>query len=114
MPCSTWPAPASRGATARTTTRTGFEHLNALLRRRVREDEGRRPEPTAMAIDAQSIKPSTNAPAAGQGIDVGKKIVGRKRSIVIDTTGLLLTALVTATSIQYSTAGETLEWRITS
>ncbi len=32
-----------------------FEQLNALLRRRVREDEGRTPEPTAMVIDAQSI-----------------------------------------------------------
>lgn len=51
-----------------------FEHLNALLRRRVREDEGRRPEPTAMVIDVQSIKTSTNVPAAGQGVDVGKKI----------------------------------------
>jgi transposase len=91
-----------------------FEHLNDLLRRRVRENEGRRPEPTAMVIDAQSIKTSTNVPAADQGVDVGKKIVGRKRSIVIDTTGLLLTALVTAASIQDSTAGETLINRIAS
>ncbi|KAA6214931.1 IS5 family transposase [Streptomyces albofaciens JCM 4342] len=89
-----------------------FEQLNALLRRRVREDEGRTPEPTAMVIDAQSIKTSANVPAAGQGADVGKKIVGRKRSVVIDTTGLLLAVLVTAASIQDSTAGETLLNRI--
>ncbi|KEF01943.1 transposase [Streptomyces rimosus] len=89
-----------------------FEQLNALLRRRVREDEGRQPEPTAMVIDAQSIKTSANVPAAGQGADVGKKIVGRKRGVVIDTTGLLLAVLVTAASIQDSTAGETLLNRI--
>ncbi|KOT58929.1 hypothetical protein ADK44_19010, partial [Streptomyces rimosus subsp. rimosus] len=49
-----------------------------------------------------------NVPAAGQGADVGKKIVGRKRSVVIDTTGLLLALLGTAASIQDCTAGETL------
>jgi hypothetical protein len=30
-------------------------------------------------LDAQSIKTSANVPAAGQGIDAGKKIAGRKR-----------------------------------
>ncbi|MEU5403581.1 IS5 family transposase [Streptomyces sp. NPDC005963] len=89
-----------------------FEQLNALLRRRVREDEGRTPEPTACIIDAQSVKTSTNVPARDQGADVGKKIVGRKRSIVIDTTGLLLTVLVTAASVQDSVAGRTLLDRI--
>ncbi|MGW6290307.1 IS5 family transposase [Streptomyces sp. NPDC055107] len=85
-----------------------FEHLNALLRRRVREDEGRSPEPTGFVIDAQSVKTSTNVPAREQGADVGKRIVGRKRSIIIDTTGLMLTVLVTAASIQDSVAGERL------
>ncbi|GAA3135863.1 hypothetical protein GCM10010521_22440 [Streptomyces rameus] len=41
-------------------------------------------------IDAQSVKTSTSVPAAGQGVDAGKKIVGRKRNIVTDTLGLLL------------------------
>ncbi|MFI1255291.1 IS5 family transposase [Streptomyces netropsis] len=85
-----------------------FENLNALLRRRVREDEGRSPEPTGFVIDAQSVKTSTNVPAREQGADVGKRIVGRKRSIIIDTTGLILTVLVTAASIQDSVAGERL------
>ncbi|MFE2019145.1 IS5 family transposase [Streptomyces sp. NPDC059499] len=85
-----------------------FEHLNALLRRRVREEEGRSAEPTGFVIDAQSVKTSTNVPAREQGADVGKRIVGRKRSIIIDTTGLMLTVLVTAASIQDSVAGERL------
>lgn len=53
-------------------------------------------------IDSQSIRSSTNVPAIDQGIDAGKKIVGRKRSIVIDTVSLLLTVLVTAASVQDS------------
>ncbi|GAX57160.1 DDE transposase [Streptomyces olivochromogenes] len=56
-------------------------------------------------IDAQSVKTSTSVHAADQGIDAGKKIVGRKRSIVSDTLGLLLAVLVTAASVQDSVAG---------
>lgn len=59
-------------------------------------------------IDAQSVKTSTSVPASTQGIDAGKKIVGRKRSIITDTLGLLLAVLVTAASVQDSTVGRTL------
>lgn len=45
-------------------------------------------------LDAQSIKTSANVPAAGQGIDAGKKIAGRKRHLGVDTLGLLLAVLV--------------------
>ncbi|PBC70338.1 transposase [Streptomyces sp. TLI_235] len=85
-----------------------FEQLNGLLRRLVRTAEGRDPEPTACIIDSQSIKTSTNVPVAGQGADVGKRIVGRKRNIVTDTIGLLLVVLVTAASVQDGTAGRQL------
>jgi transposase len=47
-------------------------------------------------------------PARTQGIDAGKKIVGRKRSIITDTLGLLLAVLVTAAGAQDSTAGRAL------
>lgn len=50
----------------------------------------------------------TSVPAASRGVDAGKKIVGRKRSIITDTLGLLLAVLVTAASVQDSTAGQTL------
>lgn len=75
------------------------------LRELVRLREGRRAQPSACVIDAQSIKTSTSVPASGQGTDAAKKIVGRKRSIVVDTIGLLLAVLVTAASVQNSTAG---------
>ncbi|GLW58991.1 IS5 family transposase [Kitasatospora phosalacinea] len=85
-----------------------FEQLNGLLRRLVRTAEGRSPEPTACIVDSQSVKTSTNVPASSQGVDAGKKIVGRKRSIVTDTIGLLLMVLVTAASVPDGTAGRQL------
>lgn len=44
-------------------------------------------------------------PAAGQGIDEGKKIAGRKRHIGVDTLGLLLAVLVTAASASDNAGG---------
>ncbi len=82
-----------------------FAQLNGMLRLLLPEKEGRDAEPSACVIDAQSVKTSTSVHASGQGIDAGKKIVGRKRSIVTDTLGLLLAVLVTAASVQDSVAG---------
>lgn len=82
-----------------------FAQLNGLLRRLLREKEGRDAEPSACVIDAQSVKTSGSVHASSQGVDAGKKIVGRKRSIVTDTIGLLLAVLVTAASVQDSVAG---------
>ncbi|MFJ4696134.1 IS5 family transposase [Streptomyces sp. NPDC088766] len=82
-----------------------FAQLNGLLRQLLRQKEGREAEPSACVIDAQSVKTSTSVLASGQGIDAGKKIVGRKRSIATDTIGLLLAVLVTAASVQDSVAG---------
>ncbi|MFJ7241857.1 IS5 family transposase [Streptomyces olivaceus] len=82
-----------------------FAQLNGLLRELVRQKEGRRVQPSACVIDAQSVKTSISVPAASQGTDAGKKIVGRKGSIVTDALGLLLAVLVTAASVQDSVAG---------
>lgn len=82
-----------------------FAQLNGLLRELVRQQEGRNAKPSACVIDAQSVKTSTSVPAATQGTDNAKKIVGRKRSIVTDTLGLLLAVLVTAADVQDSVAG---------
>ncbi len=56
-------------------------------------------------LDAQSVKTSANVPAAGQGIDAGKKIAGRKRHIGVDTLGLLLAVWVTAASVSDNAGG---------
>lgn len=52
-----------------------------------REQAGREASPTAAVIDSQSVK----APHAGtRGYDAGKKVIGRKRHIAVDTDGRLL------------------------
>jgi len=64
------------------------------LRRQLRQEVGREPEPLKAAIDSQTVKGSE---AGGpRGYDGGKKINGRKRHIVVDTMGLLLVVLVTS------------------
>ncbi len=62
------------------TTDGTIEMLGVRLRRVVREQVGRTAEPTACVIDAQSVKTAYTVPSSTQGIDAGKKIVGRKRS----------------------------------
>ncbi|MGQ7754280.1 IS5 family transposase [Streptomyces sp. WC2508] len=91
-----------------------FAQLNGLLRQLLRQKEGRGAEPSTCVIDAQSVKTSTGVPTSGQGVDAGKKIVGRKRSIVVDTIGLLLAVLVTAASVQDSVAGTQLLDRVSA
>jgi len=82
-----------------------FTQLNYDLVGLARVKEGRKPEPTASVIDTQSVKTSTNVPVTSQGTDAAKKIVGRKRGILTDTLGLLLTVTVTAASLSENTLG---------
>ncbi|MEU3921453.1 transposase [Streptomyces sp. NPDC029004] len=69
--------------------------LHDRLRDRIREAAGRDTEPTVGIIDAQSVKGASSVTAASRGFDGGKKVTGRKRHIVVDTLGLLLTVMVT-------------------
>ena len=82
------------------------EAIHDMLRRKVREQAGRSPGPSAALVDAQSVKTSGNVPESSQGIDAGKKIKGRKRHIATDTLGLLLVVLVTAASVQDTPGGQ--------
>jgi putative transposase len=74
-----------------------WEALNDALRQLVRQKERRDPEPTAGIIDSQSVK--TIALPGWRGYDAGKKVNGRKRSIVVDTMGLLLRVVVHAADV---------------
>src|SRR6266508_2941414 len=72
--------------------------IHDCLRRAVRQQQGREPEPTAVVIDSQSVK---TAEAGGErGFDGGKQVDGRKRQLVVDTEGNLLTVTVHAADIQ--------------
>lgn len=70
-----------------------------------RERQGREQSPTAGVIDSQSIK----APAAKKrGFDAGKKVVGRKRHIAVDTDGRLLMVNLTTADISDSAGAQTI------
>jgi putative transposase len=75
-----------------------WERINAVLRTELRIANGRKPEPSAAILDSQSVK-TTETPGV-RGYDAGKKAKGRKRHILVDTTGLLLMVVVHAANIQ--------------
>jgi putative transposase len=82
-----------------------FETINGRLRVCVRESEGRNPEPSAGVIDSQSVKIVANIGHAG--FDGAKKVNGRKRHIVTDTLGLLLTVVVHEANLSDRVSAET-------
>jgi transposase len=69
-----------------------------------REREGREASPTAGVIDSQSVK--APAPGATRGFDAGKKIVGRKRHVAVDTSGRLLMVNLTPADVSDSAGAQ--------
>jgi transposase len=75
-----------------------LEIVNEALVAAARVLSGREAAPTAAIIDSQSVK--TTEAGGPRGFDAGKKIKGRKRHIITDTQGFMLTATVHEASIQ--------------
>lgn len=71
--------------------------INTALRKEIRIEDGRDPDPSLGIIDAQSVK--STAISGERGFDGGKKVKGVKRHIIVDSLGLLLIAVVHSAGI---------------
>jgi putative transposase len=78
----------------------GLWHLVLkALRRTTRQQAGKHPEPSAAIMDTQSIKTTVES-AKYSGYDGHKKVKGRKRHLLVDTLGLLISVYVTSANVQ--------------
>lgn len=71
--------------------------IHEALRRQVRTEAGREPEPKTAAIDSQTV--ATHHQGDESGVDGSKGVKGRKRHIVVCSMGLLLAVAVTAANL---------------
>ena len=71
-----------------------WQRVMTELRQVERRCHGRLAEPSAGAIDSQSVKTATQSQDVG--FDRHKKIKGRKRHLLVDTLGLIVAVVVTA------------------
>jgi transposase len=85
---------------SRWTKNGAWQRIHDALRDQVRVRAGRKPSPTAVIIDSQTVRGADTVPNTSAGYDAGKKTKGRKRHIATDTMGLLLAVVVTSADIQ--------------
>ncbi len=87
--------------------RTGvWVRLHRALYARARAAAGRAPCPTLVVMDGQSVK--TAERGGVRGFDGHKRVKGRKRHILVDTLGLLITSRVGPANVSDRRAGERL------
>ncbi len=70
-----------------------IEVLQQALVEKTRLKIGRKAQPSASIIDAQSVK-STLVSSESKGFDAGKKVKGIKCHIITDTLGLILAIII--------------------
>lgn len=81
------------------------------LVRKERQNQGRKPTPSVVAVDSQSVKKGSFI-CLDTGIDGGKLINGRKRHLAVDTLGLPWSIHVSAANVNDGKEGNELLWRL--
>lgn len=77
-----------------------WRRIHDALRAAARRAVGRHKHPTAGCLDSQSVRTTETAAAPTRGNDANKRVKGRKRHVLVDTTGLLLSVAVTPANVQ--------------
>ena len=75
-----------------------LERVHDRLRSAVRHTAGRDLQPTAAVLDSPSVQ--TTEAGGPKGYDAGKKVKGRKRHLLVDTMGLILSVAVLPADVQ--------------
>lgn len=71
--------------------------IQRVLYRLVRVSELREPTPSVVIIDSQSVK--TGKAGGQRGFDGGKRVKGRKRHLVVDTSGLMVDVVISPANV---------------
>jgi putative transposase len=77
-----------------------WRRIHDALRAATRRAAGRHKHPTGACLDSQSVPTTETAAPATRGNDANKRVKGRKRHLLVDTTGLLLSVAVTPANTQ--------------
>jgi hypothetical protein len=81
-----------------------FEEIHENMRDKCRKQQGKRHSPGVGLTDSQNVK-TTRAGGESRGVDGGKEVRGRKRHIITETNGLLLTVEIHAANENDDKAG---------